>query len=104
MEYLNIWPDARGGPIANADCYFRQSDGGTKTARVGSKTCFLRWFHNRSEAYFCNKSKEHVKTIWNDVFVAKTLISYRHVIHIEIIFFLEGFPASFLAKSADQLI
>ena len=25
-----------------SDCYLRQGDGGTKTARFGSRTCFLR--------------------------------------------------------------
>ena len=28
--------------IENADCYLRQGAGGTKTARFGSRTCFLR--------------------------------------------------------------
>ena len=39
----------------------RQCDGDAKTPCFGSKTCFLRWFHNRSEAYFGQKSAEHVK-------------------------------------------
>ena len=34
-----------------------------KIARFGSRTSFLRSFHNRSEAYFGQKSEEHVKTI-----------------------------------------
>ena len=35
-----------------ADCYSRQGDGGTKTACVGSQTCFLKYSHNHPEAYF----------------------------------------------------
>ena len=53
-------------PLTNvdegSDCYLRQGDGGTKIARLGSRTCFLREFHNRSEAYFGQKSEEHVET------------------------------------------
>ena len=51
------------GPWCGADCYLRQGDKGTKTARFGFKTCFLSYFHNRSEAYFGQKSEEQVKTI-----------------------------------------
>ena len=45
------------------DCYLRQGAGGMKIARFGSRTCFLRWFHNRSETYFGQNSEEHAKTI-----------------------------------------
>ena len=46
-----------------ADCYLRQGAGGTKTAHFGSRIWFLSYFYNRSEAYFGQKSVEHVKTI-----------------------------------------
>ena len=42
-----------------ADCYLRQGAGGTEFARNGSRTCFLRWFHKRSQAYFGQKLEEH---------------------------------------------
>ena len=45
------------------DCSLRQGAGGTKTARFGFRPCFLRYFYNRSEVYFGQKSKEHVKNI-----------------------------------------
>ena len=40
-----------------ADCYLRQGAGGTEFARFGSRTCFLKWFSKRSQAYFGQKPK-----------------------------------------------
>ena len=45
------------------DCSLRQGAGGTEFARFGSRTCFLRCFYRRSQAYIGQKSEEHVKTI-----------------------------------------
>ena len=44
------------------DCSLRQGAGGTENTRNWSRTCFLRWFYNRSQAYFGEKSEEHIKT------------------------------------------
>ena len=41
----------------------RQGDGDTKTARFGSKTYLLRWFHDRSVSFLGQKTQEHVKTV-----------------------------------------
>ena len=49
----------------DTDCYLRQGAGGTKTACFGSRTCFLRSFHNRYEAYFGQKAEEHIKILKN---------------------------------------
>ena len=46
-----------------SDCSLRQGASGTEFARFGSRTCFLRWFYNRSQVYFGQKSEEHIKTI-----------------------------------------
>jgi len=35
----------------------------TITACFGSKTCFLRWFHNRSVSFFGQETQERIKTI-----------------------------------------
>ena len=50
----------------NADRSLRQGAGGTEFARFGSRTCFLRWFHRRSQAYFCQTWRTrffHQKTL-----------------------------------------
>ena len=46
----------------------------TITACFGSKTCFLRWFHNRSVSFFGQKTQEHVKTIKKRCLEAKNNI------------------------------
>ena len=60
-------------------------------AHLGSKTCFLRWFHIRSVSFFGQETYEHVKTIkkccletQNDIF-RKNAFKHRCV-------FLGGFP------------
>ena len=56
----------------NPDCSLRQGARGIKTARVGSRTCLLSVFYNRSEAYFGQESKEHVTTIKKTWFLHKS--------------------------------
>ena len=73
-----------------ADCYLRQGDGGTKTAHFGSKTCSLRQFHNHSEAYFVQKSEEHVKTIKQCYICVKYDDSNKNICKIYV--FPGGFP------------
>ena len=45
------------------DCSLRQGAGGTEFACFGSRTCFLRWLYKCLQAYFSQKSEEHIKTI-----------------------------------------
>ena len=45
--------------LQSTDCSLRQGAGGTEFARFGSRTCFLRWFYKRSQAYFGQKPEEY---------------------------------------------
>ena len=84
----------------------------SNVACFGSKTCFLRWFHIRSVSFFGQETQEHVETIKNAVWGSKTIFFLKHALK-RVCFpggevpwraFLEGFPASFLARSAAQSI
>ena len=55
-----------------SDCSLRQGAGGTEFAHFGSRTCFLRWFYRRSQAYFGQKPEEHGFSIKNVVWRSKT--------------------------------
>ena len=46
-----------------ADCSLRQGAGGAESARLGSRTCFLRCFYKRSQTYFDQKPEEHCFSI-----------------------------------------
>ena len=100
----NGWGGVVGGGVGKV-CF-------TITARFGSKTCFLRWFHNRSVSFYGQKTREHVKTIKKRCLEAKNHIFFVKM-HLKKGMFswrislrasLEGFLASFLAKSVDHLL
>ena len=46
-------------------------------ACFGSKTCFLRWFHNRSVSFLHQETYEYVKTIKKRCLEAKNYILFR---------------------------
>ena len=59
-----------------ADCSLRQGAGGTEFARFGLRTSFLRWFYNRSQTYFGQKSEEQVDTVKKFYMEVKTTIFF----------------------------
>ena len=76
------------GCLLGSDCSLWQGAGGTEFARFGSRTCFLRWFYRRSQAYFGQNSEEHVKTIKNAIWRSKTMIfDKKHAFSLSDTFF-----------------
>ena len=63
----------------NPDCSLRQGAGGTEFARFASRTCFLRWFYRRYQAYFGQNFEEHCSSIKSIVLRSKTTIFEKHV-------------------------
>ena len=58
----------------------RQGAGGPEFARFGSRTCFLRWFYERSQIYFGQKPEEHGFSVKKRCLEVKTMIFEKNVL------------------------
>ena len=75
------------------DCSLRQGAGGTEFAHFGSRTCFLRWFYKRAQAYFGQNPEEHIKTIKKRSMEVKNNDFWEKCVTSENICFFWTFPA-----------